>query len=176
MFLPLKKSTLEQWFWVSIAIFKIWIRFFLLVLIIIFFSGAVGDAIGYKNGSWEFCHNGRFIHNELESLGGLENLCIDKTNWRVSDDTVMHIATAEALVDWQDTVKNWLLLKLLLLILGSYCWGSMTTPESDIFCECRTNKIFMSNFASVMLRAGMTWMDVLLEFKLAKRFLISKEV
>jgi ADP-ribosylarginine hydrolase len=80
--------------------------FFLLVLIIIFFSGAVGDAIGYKNGSWEFCHNGRFIHNELESLGGLENLCIDKTNWRVSDDTVMHIATAEALVDWQDTVKN----------------------------------------------------------------------
>jgi ADP-ribosylarginine hydrolase len=140
-----------------------------------FFSGAIGDAIGYKNGSWEFCRDGRFIHNELESLGGLENLCIDKTNWRVSDDTVMHIATAEALVDWKDTVKKLRFCQITFLIL-LLLLELTTTSENDTFCECRINKIFTSNFVNVMLRIGMTWMDVLLEFKLAKRFLISKEV
>ncbi|CAI8044507.1 [Protein ADP-ribosylarginine] hydrolase [Geodia barretti] len=42
----------------------------------------VGDALGYKNASWEFC----------------------RSDWRVSDDTVMHIATAEALLtEWSDS-------------------------------------------------------------------------
>ncbi|KAM5152473.1 ADP-ribosylarginine hydrolase isoform 2-T2 [Mantella aurantiaca] len=58
-------------------------------------SGA-GDALGYKDGSWEFCKSGAKIHAELAELGGLKN--IDVKNWIVSDDTVMHIATAEALV------------------------------------------------------------------------------
>ena len=62
----------------------------------------VGDALGYKNGSWEFCHSGKAIHDELKQLGGLEKL--DVKGWRVSDDTVLHIATAEALVsDWSTT-------------------------------------------------------------------------
>ena len=66
----------------------------------------VGDAVGYKNGAWEFCRSGKRIHEELEQLGGLEKIKITK-NWMVSDDTVMHIATAEALVeDWgEDKVK-----------------------------------------------------------------------
>ena len=34
----------------------------------------VGDAIGFRNGRWEFCHSGRVIHNECEELGGVENL------------------------------------------------------------------------------------------------------
>jgi ADP-ribosylarginine hydrolase len=84
---------------------------------------AVGDALGYKNGSWEFCRKGRAIHNELQSLGGLENLKIEKTNWRVSDDTVMHLATAEALVEWQDTDKK----NLYPLLCERYvmCWNDM---------------------------------------------------
>jgi len=56
----------------------------------------VGDAMGFKNMEWEFCKNGQVIHNELKQLGGIEKL--DLKDWRVSDDTVMHIATAEALL------------------------------------------------------------------------------
>ena len=33
-------------------------------------SGA-GDALGYKNGNWEFCRSGTTIHEELKKLGGL---------------------------------------------------------------------------------------------------------
>ncbi|XP_053391687.1 ADP-ribosylhydrolase ARH1-like [Mercenaria mercenaria] len=58
-------------------------------------SGA-GDALGFKNGDWENCTSGAQIHKELNSLGGLENICVK--NWIVSDDTVMHLATAEALI------------------------------------------------------------------------------
>ncbi|KAM4698796.1 ADP-ribosylarginine hydrolase [Rhinophrynus dorsalis] len=59
-------------------------------------SGAA-DALGYRNGRWEFCRKGWKIHDELTELGGVEN--IDVKHWIVSDDTVMHIATAEALVE-----------------------------------------------------------------------------
>ncbi|XP_038047233.1 protein ADP-ribosylarginine hydrolase-like [Patiria miniata] len=57
----------------------------------------VGDAIGYRNGRWEFCYNGEDIHKDLKKFGGLAKLKISLPGWPVSDDTVLHIATAEAL-------------------------------------------------------------------------------
>ncbi|KAJ8012668.1 hypothetical protein DPEC_G00045280 [Dallia pectoralis] len=56
----------------------------------------VGDALGYNHGKWEFETDGKLIHKEVEKRGGLEKL--DVQNFCVSDDTVMHMATAKALV------------------------------------------------------------------------------
>lgn len=75
--------------------------------------GGAGDAIGYKNGEWEFCHSGPKIHEELAMLGGLEKLSVNsKKGWMVSDDTVMTIATAEALVSEWEGDREKLYLKL----------------------------------------------------------------
>ena len=65
--------------------------------------GAVGDAMGYKNGGWEFCKSGVTIHSEVEKLGGVSALNLTFRDFKVSDDTVLHITTAEALVsEWKD--------------------------------------------------------------------------
>ena len=66
----------------------------------------VGDAIGYKNGEWEFCRSGERIHNELSMYGGIEKLAVNSKAFMVSDDTVMHLATAEALISsWDNHEK-----------------------------------------------------------------------
>ncbi|XP_076120521.1 ADP-ribosylhydrolase ARH1-like isoform X1 [Alosa pseudoharengus] len=59
-------------------------------------SGA-GDALAYNRGDWEFESNGEKIHKEVAARGGLENL--DVKEFPISDDTVMHLATAVALVE-----------------------------------------------------------------------------
>ena len=64
--------------------------------------GAVGDAMGYKNGNWEFCTSGTAIHQELQQLGGVRSLKIAQPGFMLSDDSILHIATAEGLVsDWK---------------------------------------------------------------------------
>lgn len=59
-------------------------------------SGA-GDALGYRNQRWEYCTSGPQIHQELQELGGLSKVRAALPDWPVSDDTVLHLATAEAL-------------------------------------------------------------------------------
>jgi len=59
----------------------------------------VGDAMGYKNGDWEFSFDGEKIHQEMKKLGGIKKLKINKKDFRVSDDTVLLLSTAEALID-----------------------------------------------------------------------------
>lgn len=39
-------------------------------------ASGIGDALGYHNGSWEFCRSGTAIHKELAELGGLSKLKI----------------------------------------------------------------------------------------------------
>ncbi|XP_058611856.1 ADP-ribosylhydrolase ARH1-like isoform X2 [Onychostoma macrolepis] len=57
----------------------------------------VGDALGYRNQLWEFNDSGPAIHQELQELGGLKKISVKLPDWPVSDDTVLHLATAEAL-------------------------------------------------------------------------------
>uniref|UniRef100_A0A8D2INB7 ADP-ribosylarginine hydrolase n=1 Tax=Varanus komodoensis TaxID=61221 RepID=A0A8D2INB7_VARKO len=59
-------------------------------------SGA-GDALGYRKQRWEYCTSGPQIHQELQEMGGLGKIRAALPDWPVSDDTVLHLATAEAL-------------------------------------------------------------------------------
>ena len=78
--------------------------------------GGVGDALGYKSGEWGVCGSGRHIHNSLVQLGSVEKIQVTKQKWPVSNDTVMQIATAEALV-----YKKWSQLEAIVLLLaGQY--------------------------------------------------------
>ena len=63
---------------------------------------AAGDAIGYRNGRWEFRLSTQAIHDELDALTGgrgMRGLVVTRRGeWLVSDDTVLHLATAEGIV------------------------------------------------------------------------------
>ena len=69
---------------------------------------ALGDTIGFKNGEWEFNFNRSIVTfdvtNELLyefiALGGINN--INLNNWFVSDDTILHIHVAKALLQIKD--------------------------------------------------------------------------
>ncbi|XP_053550866.1 ADP-ribosylhydrolase ARH1 isoform X2 [Bombina bombina] len=58
---------------------------------------AAGDALGYRNQLWEYCKSGPQILKELQELGGLSSLRVTLPDWPISDDTVLHLATAEGL-------------------------------------------------------------------------------
>lgn len=60
---------------------------------------AVGDALGYKNGEWKQQQSGTIIMKELDEMGGLGSLVLYPDTWPVSDETIMHMATARALIE-----------------------------------------------------------------------------
>lgn len=60
---------------------------------------AVGDTVGFKNADWEF--KGGSYENleklyEFIDLGGVNHISLK--GWRVSDDTIMHMQTADAVL------------------------------------------------------------------------------
>lgn len=73
----------------------------------------VGDAMGYYKGRWEFNTDGLRIHKELKDMGGLGSLHLTKGKWPISDDTVMHLATAEGLVKFANGTDKVALYKIL---------------------------------------------------------------
>lgn len=62
---------------------------------------AVGDTVGFKNSEWEFIR-GNSLDRTLEKLyefielGGVNQISLK--DWRVSDDTIMHIQTASSIL------------------------------------------------------------------------------
>ena len=60
---------------------------------------------GYRNGTWEFTKNSHAIHNELKHYYGNLN-GIDTKKWKVSDDTVMHLATMRAMISFMENSKK----------------------------------------------------------------------
>lgn len=73
---------------------------------------AIGDTIGYKNGDWEFNYgNPKADYNfsseivfEFLALGGILEINLDK--WIVSDDTVLHMATASGILASKNPYTN----------------------------------------------------------------------
>ena len=73
---------------------------------------ALGDTIGFRNGMWEFNYGkSRFCFEDLLEifydfigLGGVNHL--DTKGWKVSDDTLLHLATAESYLYNKDDVHN----------------------------------------------------------------------
>ncbi|XP_071771818.1 ADP-ribosylhydrolase ARH1-like [Centroberyx gerrardi] len=64
----------------------------------------VGDALGYNHGNWEFEADGEAIHRQVKERGGLAKLNVK--DFPVSDDTVMHLATADALIEVGKKAKS----------------------------------------------------------------------
>ncbi|KAL7983851.1 hypothetical protein Chor_000727, partial [Crotalus horridus] len=75
----------------------------------------VGDALGYRNFIQENNALGAKIQEELKEIGGLGNLVLSSDKWPISDNTLMHMATAEALITdywcledlYRDVVKRY---------------------------------------------------------------------
>ena len=98
----------------------------------------VGDALGYKNGAYEFCPNGPAINNEVQAAGGVGNIKVNVKEWMVSDDTVMHIATAEALVSkWRNVGE----LYKILATKYKECMKDMAGRAPGNTCRDSTSKL-----------------------------------
>ncbi|XP_030642342.1 protein ADP-ribosylarginine hydrolase-like [Chanos chanos] len=100
-------------------------------------SGAA-DALGYNHGNWEFDRDGESVHREVAEMGGVSKL--DVKDFPVSDDTVMHLATAEALVETGDGAS---LKDLYLALVKKYihCMNDMDGRAPGITCISSTNQL-----------------------------------
>lgn len=76
-----------------------------------FMLHALGDTIGFKNGDWEFNYNKDSTLDtiteyvfEFIDLGGVNG--IDLKDWRISDDTILHIAIANAILEYEGKIDD----------------------------------------------------------------------
>ena len=100
----------------------------------------VGDALGFYNSIWEFCRQGAIIQGQVEDRGGVEKLNIKK--FKVSDDTVMHLATADALVtDWKKSAEPKETLYLSLAKHYRECMRDMAGRSPGNTCKIATAKL-----------------------------------
>lgn len=99
-----------------------------------FLGGAIGDAIGFHNGEWEFNKNSRSIIDMCRT----RYECPAKMNLSkllISDDTIMHEATALALLRGDPFAKT---------VADEYvkCWDKMTPDRgAGITCTKAIEKI-----------------------------------
>lgn len=97
---------------------------------------AVGDAVGYKRGLWEFNYDGMDIHKqmmELTNQRGVLKLVLSKRFFPYSDDTVMHFATARGLLqtNGEDNLD-----KICQAVGKEYkaCWKDMPERAPGVTC------------------------------------------
>lgn len=99
----------------------------------------VGDVMGYKNGDWEFTFRGDVIHREMENLyGSISGINCSFPKWIVSDDTVMHLATGEALITGKTDLND-----IMSLMAERYviCWDDMSGRASGPTCASGVNQL-----------------------------------
>ncbi|XP_025118328.2 protein ADP-ribosylarginine hydrolase-like protein 1 isoform X2 [Bubalus bubalis] len=60
--------------------------------------GAVGDALGFGHAARESSSLGTRVQEEMGKGGGLDHLVLSPETWPVSDNTIMHMSTAGALI------------------------------------------------------------------------------
>ncbi|KCV70318.1 hypothetical protein H696_02647 [Fonticula alba] len=63
-----------------------------------FLLSAAADAIGFRNGHFEFNPSSERILAEVAAMGGPLGISLDPRSWLISDDTVMQMATGSALL------------------------------------------------------------------------------
>lgn len=73
-----------------------------------FILHALGDTIGFNNGKWEFMRgDSSKVYekvNQFVSYGGINY--IPQKDWRISDDTILHIKTAQALLSDYNSINS----------------------------------------------------------------------
>ncbi|EFC35297.1 hypothetical protein NAEGRDRAFT_54990, partial [Naegleria gruberi] len=118
---------------------------------------AVGDAIGYRNGTWEFNFSGERIHKELKDEFGGKIANIDTKSWKVSDDTIFHLATLKTLthkdlnqiltpklsIGFKDEGFMELVDKIMVVMVQEYvaCWKDMGDRSPGKKCRDSINYI-----------------------------------
>ena len=106
--------------------------------------GAVGDAIGYKRGHWEFNTQGTAIHEEMMKLTqgeGVLKLTLNKRNFPYSDDTVMHFATARGLLESTPTDPTHIISQN---VARQYkdCWKDMKGRAAGKTCAQAVSQLY----------------------------------